>query len=513
MDMARRDFLVGAGSLALTAAVHSQAQRPGGVAARAPNIVLIESDDHLWDALGCMGNAAIKTPHLDRLAERGVLFRNHVCQGAECVPSRHSLLTGSYPHNNGVYSNRCQALDDRQWTLPGAMQRSGYRTALIGKNHFRSRPNDQVKDPKDFADPGLIAGWQSYGFDDVLAVNGKVAAGLGWGEGPFRAYLRGKGLLDAHEADYKTRRYQGRRAITTYVGASPLSEEDCHDAFIRRLFTDWLSACQDDRPFFAWVDFVAPHLPCDAPEPYASMHAPASVPPPVPAMAEDWPQRLLRRSRKRSMTAAEMQTCRAGYYGMVSLLDTQVGKMVAALEAEGCLDNTVVAFVGDQGCAMGDHGLWGKGTLLKSSINSPMVIACPSRFRQRVVVDRPVEMQDLAPTFLDLAGAAPKETHSCYGQSLLPLLTGEGTYARDAAFAEKLNTKMVTTAEHKYIFNSDDEVQLLFDLAHDPDETQNLAGRSDYADIERDLQTRLLRWLADTYAHPNSFRPVVPRRG
>ena len=507
MDLSRREFLAGLSATAVAAAAPG---RNAGARSRRPrsNIVLVESDDHLWNALGCMPNSAIRTPNIDRLAERGILFRNNVCQGAECVPSRHSLLTGSYPHNNGVYSNACAAIDERQWTLPAAMQRSGYRTALIGKNHFRPRPNKSVKDPKDFADPGLIQGWQSYGFDDVLAVGGKVSSGLGWKECPFRAYLREKDLLEAHEGDYKTNRYNGRKGRKAYVGASPLSEEDCHDAFIRRLFTDWLASWDAGKPFFAWVDFVAPHLPCDAPEPYASMYRPSDMPEPVKAETEGWPQRLRARSGKATagMTPEQLLAARAGYYGMISLLDTQVGSMVEALEVKGCLDNTVVVFVGDQGCAMGDHGMWGKGTMLKSSINSPLVVSCPARFRERVVVDRPVEMQDLAPTFLDLAGASRKEKANCYGESLTPLLTGEGLYRREAAFAEKLSTKMVATAELKYVYNPGDETQLLFDLRQDPDETQNVAGRPGYEEAERRMRDRLLTWLTATYAHPNTRR-------
>ena len=185
-----------------------------------------------------------------------------------------------------------------------------------------------------------------------------TGAGLGWNECPFRAHLREKGLLDKYQHDYETNRYPNRKQVKDYTDPPPLSEEDCHDAFIAKLFADWVAAYQDTKPFLAWVDFVAPHLPCDAPEPYSSMYAPTKMRDPIPPTGEGFPAAIRTRAEKQTgtLTPEQLRKVRAGYYGMISLLDAQVGKMVAALGKRGVLDNTVVVFVGDQGCQIGDHG-------------------------------------------------------------------------------------------------------------------------------------------------------------
>lgn len=495
----RRDFLAGAAGAVALAALPRGA-RPGP--ARRPNILLIETDDQRPQALGCMGDPVIQTPHLDALAGRGVLFASTTCQATYCIPSRISLLTGSYPHNNGFHSNLGQRLLDGQWTFPAALRRSGYRCGLVGKNHLKL----DAPESAGAADAArLREQLDRYGFDDVRVTQGKVWSGRGFRDDAYRRYLREKGLIEKLTQDYATR----RKSALTGIGPSALAAEHHQDAFIAGLAIEWIQSRPAAEPFFLWLNFVSPHTPCDAPLPYATMYASADIPPPIVSPATALPPALrIEAERLRRLGPDFARRFRAAYYGMISWVDAQVGRLLGALEAEGRLDDTVVVFCADQGEMAGDHGLYGKGTFFRSAIGAPLLVAWPRGFREGVRVDRPVELLDLVPTLLELAGAPEKERQQSFGHSLLPLLGGEGSYLREAAFAEYFDQKMVATSRHKYVYATARPARLLFDLEADPGETRNLAGAPGAAGVERALRERLLAWLAATWRQPNSKPPA-----
>ena len=495
----RRDFLAAAAGAAVLAGLP---RAPRAAPARRPNILLIQADDHRHQALGCMGDPVIQTPHLDALAERGVLFTRNVCQATYCIPSRISLLTGSYPHNNGFHSNFARALVDGQWTLPAALRRSGYRCGLVGKNHLKLQVGDR---PVAADDPGLRAQLEVYGFDDVQVTRGKVWSGLGLRDDAYRRYLAERDLRGALSEDYAVR----RKNALTGIGPSVLEAEHHQDAFIAGLAIDWIQACPAAEPFFLWLNFVSPHTPCDAPRPWATMYQPREMPAPIAPRHPVLPPGLLREAeRVRRMTGPDFAgRFRAAYYGMISWVDAQVGRVLAALEAGGRMADTVVVFCADQGEMAGDHGLYGKGNFFRGAINAPLLVAWPRGFRRGARVDQPVELLDLVPTFLEIAGAPEAERSASYGESLMPLLRGVGRYRRDAAFAEYFEHKMVVTASHKYVYATVPSSRLLFDLRADPDETRNRLGQPAAARVEGEMRERLLSWLAGTWRQPNSKPP------
>lgn len=471
----------------LAATVLTTGSESAAAAEARPNIIVLESDDHHFQALGCLGEN-LRTPHLDALAARGALFTNNVCQGTACAPSRNSLLTGSYPHNTGVYDNRDGTMREGIWTFPAALGRAGYFTALVGKNHFK--PHSQSTDrPAGRSSADTLADTRTLGFEYIHSVSGKVTAASARpyvpGADAYRDYLQELGLLEPLVADYRDNRGGNRGA---YTGASVLPEEHYQDTYIANQAKKFLDGYEDQRPFFLWVDFVAPHPPADAPEPYASMYAAADMRLPMAS-----PEELAAMPKSRLLSAEEFQTFRAGYYAMITLLDAQVGRLVKTLEERGLLDNTLIVFAGDQGSMLGDHGLWGKGVFYKGSINSPLIIAGPG-VKPGTRVDRPVQLLDVAPTLLEVGGASADDRSQCQGESLLPLLTGEGTYQRQAAFAEEYRTKMVATETWKYV--NDPTNPQLFYLKQDPDETRNLAGQR--PEVEQRMQAMIKRWLADT---------------
>lgn len=467
-----------------------------GAETKRPNIILLESDDHHYQALGCMGDP-VRTPNIDRLAARGVLFRNNVAQGTMCSPSRNALLTGAYPHNTGVYHNRDGNMAAGIWTFPQALRRAGYRTALVGKNHFKPQSEVAVRDRTTQIETAEL---RTLGFDYVHAMRGKVAAATsknGAGDDPYCLYLEKKGLLEKLRQDYA-----GRRGLAdlTDLRASPLGEENYQDTYIANQAIEYLASNKDERPFFLWVDFVAPHPPADAPEPYFSMHDPAQVRKPIPSQ-----NKAPTTKRTRDVSEETYQKFRAAYYGMVTLLDAQVGRIEDALEKSGQLENTIIIFTGDQGSMLGDLGLFGKGVFYKGSINSPLVIAGPPGLVTKAVVDRPVQLIDVVPTILEWAGASSDDIAHCRGASLAPLLTGRGEFARREAFSEDATTKMIVNERYKYIASP--VAPLLFDLQADPNETQNVIDQ--LPEIRAELKQKLEQWTATTgeVLSPNSKAP------
>lgn len=472
---------------------------PPAPADRPPDIILLESDDHHPMALGCMGDP-VQTPHIDRLAARGVLFRNNVCQGTMCSPSRNSLLTGSYPHNTGIYHNQDGAMAPAAWTFPDALRRAGYATALVGKNHFKPHSSFAGK-PTQKPYGETARELQALGFDRVHAISGKVSAAskkTGPGLDPYRDYLRDKGLLAKLEEDYAKNRSEGSESVL----ASVLPEEDWQDSYTATKAIESIREAPKDKPFLLWVDFVSPHPPADPPARYLEMYDWRNMRTPIPAPPSSEPLK----GRAKRLTPEVCQRFRAGYYAMITALDAQVGRIVEALEEAGRLENAVIAFYGDQGSMLGDHGLWGKGVFYKGSINSPLIIAGPKDFLRGAKVDRPVELLDLAPTCLEIGDATPADRGRCRGLSLMPLLTGKGQYARTAAFAEREGeARMVVDKRYKWIPHP--ETPMLFDLSEDPDERTNLAGK--LPDVQARLQGLIDQWLAAT----PPIRPPNPRAG
>lgn len=500
-SLTRRDFLAGAAAAATVAA---WPQGSGAGEPRRPNILLVESDDHHPGALGCLGHPVLQTPHIDAVAARGTVFANNICQALECVPSRASLLTGSYPHSSGVHSNQARSVAPNAWTFPLALRRSGYRCVLVGKNHLGFGAKASPGESRDEVDRAEL---ERFGFDEAFPVNGKVWSGRGYSDDAYRRFLREKGLLERLKADFAN----NRTDLLTGLSPSPLEPEDTLDAFIAGQAIQWLEAYRGDEPFLLWINFVSPHTPCDAPLPYARLYDPKDMPEPIAAELSEYPAgvRQLVQTYQRKVPPGFSARFRAAYYGMISFVDTQVGRLLEALERRQLLDDTLVVFCGDQGQMAGDHGIYTKSVFFRGSVGTPLVVSWPAGgLRSGARVTHPVELQDLVPTFLELAGSSDEDRLSCFGRSLLPVLKRGAAPSRDAAFAEKWSWKMIATPDHKYVYHRLADARQLFDLRADPDERRNLAGEPGHAAVERKLRERVLAWLSDTWRLPNSGPPA-----
>ncbi|SVB30110.1 uncharacterized protein METZ01_LOCUS182964 [marine metagenome] len=447
------------------------------------NVVMIEVDDLNYKCLGYMGHPVAKTPHLDKLAAQGTVFKNCIVQGTACAPSRNSLITGSYPHNTGIYENQSKAwLSDKPWTFPGALQRAGVYTSFFGKNHFRAsgidprahyrKKNQQIGD--------------QLGFTHTFSTGGKVAvsAKLHPAEkDPYSEYLTGKGIYQKLVDAYANKRGQ--------MIDFPLEEEDYLDAFIINSSLDWLKSFQmteKSKPFFLWIDLTLPHPPMDAPEKYVEIYKDAKLPPTIPARKADLPASLTDEMREKNT-----EEYRRGYLAMISMLDAQVGKVTRFLDRSGLREKTIVIFFSDHGSMIGNHGLMAKKYFYKDVINSPLIISHPE-FGCGKVINRCVELLDLSKTMLSQYGCKKDDLAHSQGEDLIPLLSGEGSYQRRFAQAEQRGVNMIQNVSYKLISYPDGEI--LYDLNKDPDELTNVI--EDHPQIARNLRRKKAEWLANS---------------
>ncbi|MGD7705232.1 sulfatase family protein [Microlunatus sp. Y2014] len=462
-----------------------------------PNVLLITTDQQRYDTLACHGNQQVATPHLDALAARGTDFRRGYIQNPVCMPSRACIQTGRYVFQHGVeymedVIGSTPGLPPWEPTLAERLHDVGYHTAAFGKIH--------MKPPR--------------GYDELQLTMGKGArwrqaegSPLGPAQlGPnYAAWLESKrpGAYASIYAQRRTPEYAAARGALPNV----LAADECVDHWIAENTCEFLARDHED-PFFLWTGFCGPHGPFDPPEPYASRYDPdaltlsdlawASQSGLASQYAHQFPgeegEALLRR-----MTAL--------YWGMVSYLDDQVGRISDVLTRQGLWENTIVIFTSDHGEMLGDFGRTGKASFLESVIRVPYLVAAPSG-RPGQTVDALVEHIDLAPTVLDLVGLP--QPPALPGRSLRPLLEG-APVAEDwhrpvlcefTSNDRQHRSKCLRTTDRKYVFH-DDRAPELYDLATDPTELHNVAADPAYASDLAELQTALLERL--TAGAPNDW--------
>ena len=365
------------------------------------NILLITLDQFRGDCLSIAGHGVVRTPHLDRLAGDGVRFARHYSQAAPCGPGRASLYTGTYQLNHRVVANGTP-LDRRLDNVALAARRAGYRPTLFGYT-------DQAVDPRDARgpeDPRL----QSYegvlpGFDLGQAyTTGDPSGWIAW--------------LRAHD-------HQAPDDNEAALAGEP-DRPEAHSLSAWQVggFLDWVSA--QDTPWFAHLSLLRPHPPYAAAGRFASLYAPDDLPDPI-APAPDRHRLhdgLLRSAMAAPQDAKAMRRLQAQYFGMVSEVDDQIGRVRATLEAAGQWDETFILVTSDHGEQLGDHGLIQKGGFFEGSYHIPCLVRDPRHpAAHGTVVERFTENVDILPTLCEAMGLpVPAQ---CDGAPLNPFLAGE----------------------------------------------------------------------------------------
>ncbi|MGD8241094.1 MAG: sulfatase [Armatimonadota bacterium] len=429
-----------------------------GVSAEKPNVLFMAIDD-LNDWIGCLGgHPDVKTPHLDRLAQRGTLFTNAHCSAPLCNASRASLMTGLLPSTTGVYTNRqpFRRVRPDAVTLSMHFMEHGYRAAGGGKiyhgrfpdppswhEYFPSQENNKPNDP----------------MPDNRPLNGiPKTAHFDWGP------------IDVADAD------MGDRQVADWA--------------VREL------GKKHDKPFFHGVGIFRPHLPWYVPRKYFEMYPPEDVT--LPNIKDDdlddVPPMGVKIAKPggdhRKVTESNnWRKAVSAYLACVSFADACVGRVIDALDRSPYADNTIIVLWSDHGWHLGEKLHWRKFALWEEATHNVMMVVAPGVTRPGVRCARPVTLLDIYPTLVELCGLRPKD--GLEGQSLVPLLrNAKASWDRPALTTYKRGNHSLRTERWRYI-RYNDGTEELYDHGNDELEWNNLAGQRKHAD----LKTELARWL------------------
>ena len=462
------------------------------------NVLVISSDDHAAYAVGAYGNTVIRTPNLDRLAAQGVRFESAYVNCPFCTPSRQSLITGKYPHSCGVTLLQTP-LAEEQVTIADHLREFGFKTAAIGKMHF----NSDLKHGFDYR-------VDAKEHDSFLAEN---PARKPPAEQPFKPVWRpfrvpAREWLNA-----------SRLPGTGYPRPGDpenqgLYDHDFQSTFYVRQAIDFMSRNRDER-MCVWLSFYEPHSPFNFPVEFAAKYDPSEIE--LPATSPEdarWVPSIFR-----DLTDNDKRGIVASYYNSVEYVDTNVGRMLDALEESGLDDSTLVVYISDHGYLLGHHGRFEKHMMWEEIVRVPLIIRHPQIAPR--AESALVEMVDLTPTILEILDVPSLD--GLDGRSLLGLLRGDTEEHRDVVFSEYLhdNKAMVRTDRWKYVFTAGKEDltlgyetghgpsgrdQRLYDMGEDPREFNDLADNPESMTVLREMQAKML----DVFLRTDPRAPDVP---
>ncbi|MEM7168998.1 MAG: choline-sulfatase [Pseudomonadota bacterium] len=426
----------------------------------ARNFLILMADQLTPFALGCYGNRQVKSPHIDRLAENGVVFDAAYCNSPLCTPGRYAFMTGRYVSRYGGYDNAAY-LPSNLPTFAHYLRAMGYRTCLSGKMHF-------------------VGADQLHGFEERLTTD-IYPADFGW-------------VPDWTKPDERIDLWYHNMSSVKQAGVAEITNQLAYDdevgAQAQRAIYDY-SRSTDERPFCLVASFIHPHDPYATRQRHWSHYEDVEIDLPTvprPAAAENDPHSL-RLEKAIAVDAVEVsddeiRNARRAYYGNVSYVDEWVGRLMATLEDCGLREDTTVIFISDHGDMLGERGLWYKMSFYEWSVRVPLIISAPQRFQPRRA-PQAVSQVDILPTLLDLAaldGGAniPTPVDPLDGRSLVPLCQGNAAGDVDLTASEYMAEAtgapilMLRQGALKYTCCPGDPEQL-FDLAADPNELANLA--------------------------------------
>ncbi len=435
-----------------------------------PNVLWLMADQLRADTMGCAGHPVVRTPHIDRLAAEGAHFTNTFCAAPVCVPSRAGMLTGRHLFAHGAVSNR-HPMREGEVRFPELVREAGWRTANVGKHHAgcsarevwseqitvedrfgATKPSSVPFDPANFPNVTFIANEVCSNANRIL--HGKYPAGV--------------------------------NLTKSYILSSRGVE--------------WLRWNDDPRPFFLRVSYDDPHPPVIPPEPFHGMYGPEDVPEQIWTGQEESIRskpstvgEYLRYQHQDRISLQDHRRHAAAYFGLVSHLDAQIGRLLDYLDESGLADNTIVILNSDHGHMIGEHGLTHKGPFCyEGTLHIPTIIRWPRRIPPGTRVDALAHGVDLMPTLMDLLGLAPPE--GLHGRSMVPLLEG-GDDGREHVFCQWEDYVFCVRGRRWKLtwYDSDGDGEL-YDLEADPLEKENLFGRETLADVQAGLLDALHQW-------------------
>jgi len=434
--------------------------------AKQPNIILIMTDQQRSDALGCMGNPAVISPHIDKLAEEGVRFENGYSSVPSCTPARSGLLTGLSPWHHGMLGYGRVARRYR-YEMPRMLREAGYYTFGIGKMHWFPQKalhgfhGTLVDESGRVEQDGWISDYRDW-FKLQAPGEDPDKTGIGWNEHQARVYQ-----LDA------------KLHPTNWTGKTAVEFIENYD---------------QENPLFLKVSFARPHSPYDPPQRYLDMYKDAEIPEPV---VGDWDTEWKNVEGGKDAAFGDFGVghaieSRRHYYANITFIDDMVGEIIAALKSKGMYENAIICFTSDHGDMLGDHYHWRKTYAYEGSANVPFILKWPKDFEGKTergaTLGHTTELRDFLPTFLDAAGTEIPEDMD--GLSLLNLVRDSDSKWRPfidlehaTAYSAENYWAALTDGTWKYIWFFRSGKEQLFNLKNDPGELQDLS-ESNIAELE-----------------------------
>lgn len=483
-----------------------------------PNILLITTDQQRWDAVG-FNNPLVKTPNLDALADKGIVFEKSYTCSPVCTPARVSILTGQYPSKHGSYTIGVE-YGTNQPTIPQLLSQHGYFTGLLGKGHFHPCCHEgSFESFPNIADREFFRNWT----------------------GPFHGFEYARLLIGHTTEEHSPQMHYGLWLeeqginISDYFGNTQYTEIGTWNIPEQYHPSTWVAdetisaidkSGEEERPFFLWSSFQDPHNPLFVPEPWASMYNPDEMPyyhlrngehdnrpafyqtsmevdPEKPrdgghGSALPFEKNWITANRLPDMEGEEKsRKALALYYGMVSLFDHHVGRIINHLEEKGLLENTIIVFTSDHGDYMGEHGFWFKGLpAFDGAQRVPFMVYDPHCQTPGEHSPAIQSLVDLGQSFLSAAGVEPPEGIQGFDQSAA--WQNASAKVRDGAIVElrptedKFMQKTFVEKKYKLVVYTKTEWGELYDMENDPGQYNNLWNHPDYQAAKCNLMQRML---------------------
>ena len=475
--VSRRQFIGTASLAALGTGLASVRGNAQGRTSKRPNILLIISDEHNVSVTGCYGNSVIRTPHLDELASRSVVFDDCYTNSPLCAPSRLAITAGKYVNRTGAWSNECWLPSNDYPSIARVVKGSGYEPYLIGKMHYDATRN--------------------YGFTEV----GRFWTNERTKTGKEKRRLPGDSRIN-YESWWK-------RASSFHSGE--MSGTLAHDRKVRDKTCEFLANRKaTDNPFFLIVGFLAPHFPLTVPEKFRAPYRGRIAPPRLPlGHVEMQPLNYQQLRHGFGLVNPDPGTVMEGrecYYGLTEWCDHNVGQVLEALKKSPDADNTVIIYTTDHGENMGEHGLWWKNCMYDTSTRIPLMISWPGRWAQGDRRKGACSLVDVVQTVADVAGAETPDDWN--GHSLVPWLDDRDHAWKDLAvseyFAHNISSGyvMVRRGKYKYVYHTRPTPNFpaqreLYDLEADPGEFINLVSLPEQQKRLRDFHALMVKEIGE----------------
>lgn len=422
------------------------------------NVLLLMTDQHRFDCLGCYGSSVVETPNLDELAQMGTRFSHCYTPVPSCIPARACLLTGMDQWHTGILGmgeGQGEISTNYEHTLPGELAAAGYHTQAVGKNHFYPQR--------------ALNGYHNCIIDE----SGRTPDGVvqsdyrDW----FEAHKNGEYSYRDHACEWNS-----------WVARPSHLPEWLHPThWTAQTAIDFLHRRDPEKPFFMKVSFARPHSPYDPPQVYYDLYRDKKIPKPD---IGGWAQQNIRSEERDAIDAwrtnrppEEIERARRCYYANITFIDHQIGRLIYEMKyTYKNFDDTLIIFTSDHGDMLGDQNLWRKTYAYEGSAHIPLIIKPPKSwgFPEGQVVNDVVGLQDIMPTVLDLLGLAVPDV--CDGKSLKPQLQGKRNETWRSyylgehcdCYGKEQENYFVTDGMKKFVWMDRTGQEQFFDLVNDP---------------------------------------------